>query len=99
MFDINDRVFHIQHGWGTVKEIIKEDLLIDFDKYKNGHKYYFNYLQIELLSHTEYTLDGFTQEKPKPSWEDVYDEFLESEYSSLAQYLEENFEPPVRKCK
>jgi hypothetical protein len=99
MFDINDRVFHIQHGWGTVKEIIKEDLLIDFDKFDGGPNYYFNYLQIELLSHTEYTLDGFTQEKPKPSWVNIWDEFLESDLGSVLQFLDENFEPPVRKCK
>ena len=42
---------------------------------------------------------GYTAEKPKPSWVNIWDEFLESEIGSVLQFLDENFEPPVRKCK
>lgn len=91
-----DRVFHIKYGWGTVDDKIGEDVFVFFDKQIYGQ---YNVINDGLLSYTEYTLDGFTQEKPKPSWNNIWDDFLESEYNSVVHYLDENFEPPVRKCK
>ena len=97
-FQKGDRVFDIRYGWGT----INLDNGIYFNVKFNDVYSPFAYTHKDtnkLLSFTEYTLDGYTSEKPKPSWNNIWDDFLESEYNSVVHYLDENFEPPVRKCK
>jgi hypothetical protein len=63
-FKIDDRVFHYSNGWGTITKIIFEDgyklIQVDFD---NRVVNSFTYNHIKLLSFTEYTLQGFTQER------------------------------------
>ena len=64
-FKIDDRVFHYSNGWGTITKIVFEDgyklIQVDFD---NRVFNSFTYNHIKLLSFTEYTLQGFTQERP-----------------------------------
>lgn len=97
-FQKGDRVFDIRYGWGTVTVFDgDEDVAIEFDS--EMYVRYFDGRGLETISFTEYTLDGYTAEKPKPSWVNTWDEFLESEIGSVLQFLDENFEPPVRKCK
>ena len=97
-FKKGDRVFNIRYGWGTVTVFDGDyDVAIEFDS--EMHVRYFDGRGIETISFTEYTLDGYTAERPEPSWVNIWDEFLESEIGSVLQFLDENFEPPVRKCK
>ena len=97
-FQIGDRVFDIRYGWGTVTIFDGDhDVAIKFDNSTNDH--YFSGKGVGTISFTEYTLDGYSDERPEPSWENIWDEFLESECGSVIQFLDENFEPPVRKCK
>ena len=56
---VEDRVYHIEYGWGTIKRtntnwtcLVKFDCCVIGD-YSNA-----------LLSFTEYTLQGFSQERP-----------------------------------
>ena len=74
IFKVGDRVYDIRFGWGTVKHIQEDvssyfpvNVLFDNDKSQNlkfysyeldGEKY------INLLSFTEYTLQGFSQRRP-----------------------------------
>ncbi len=98
MYEINDRVFHIQYGWGEVYDTNKTGIF--YVKFDNGNSCAFSTLLQPLLSYTEYTLEGFTLEKPKPSWDNVYDEWYQMDNNSdYNEYIKENFEPPVRKCK
>jgi hypothetical protein len=64
-FKIYDRVFHYSNGWGTITRIVFEDgyklIQVDFD---NRVLNSFTYNHIKLLSFTEYTLQGFSQERP-----------------------------------
>ena len=74
IFKVGDRVFDIRFGWGTVKHIQEDvssyfpvNVLFDNDKSQNL-KFYSSELDgekyINLLSFTEYTLQGFSQERP-----------------------------------
>jgi hypothetical protein len=66
IFKKGDRVFHIQHGWGTFDEVLDEYLVIIFDgRSKNDDKIIFPKFQNKTLSFTEYTLEGFSQERPE----------------------------------
>lgn len=98
MFEINDRVFHIQYGWGEVHDTSKTGIF--YVKFDNGNSCAFSTLLQPLLSYTEYTLEGFTLEKPKPSWWSVNQEWVNAGVTEhFMDFLERNFEPPVRKCK
>ncbi len=59
VFKKGDKVFHFLYGWGTIQEI--QDTMIDIDF--NGQKVY-AFSDNNLLSFTEYTLQGFSQERP-----------------------------------
>ncbi len=59
IFKVGDKVFHFLYGWGTIQEI--QDTMIDIDF--NGQKVY-AFSDNNLLSFTEYTLEGFSQERP-----------------------------------
>lgn len=74
IFKVGDRVFDIRFGWGTVKHIQEDvssyfpvNVLFDNDKSQNL-KFYSSEFDEEkytnLLSFTEYTLQGFSQERP-----------------------------------
>ena len=65
----SDKVYHIQYGWGVVTDIINHD----GNKYVQcnfpfGHKqisFSINNKLKNLLSFTEYRLEGFSQERPE----------------------------------
>jgi hypothetical protein len=59
IFKIEDKVYHYKYGWGVVTNFSQALIRVNFkDKPK--------YLAIdnELISFTEYTLQGFSQERP-----------------------------------
>jgi hypothetical protein len=74
IFKVGDRVFCILHGWGTVRRISEEGsfpILVSFINNKGypetasftlDGRYFEN--SKPTLSFTEYTLQGFTQERP-----------------------------------
>ena len=98
MFEINDRVFHIQYGWGEVYDTSKTGIF--YVKFDNGNSCAFSTLLQPLLSYTEYTLEGFSSERPKLTWDSIWKEWMRDKMdTTFGIYLEENFEPPVRKCK
>lgn len=97
-FQKGDRVFDIRYGWGTVTIFDGDhDVAIKFDSETNVR--YFDGRGLETISFTEYTLNGYTAEKPKPSWGNIWEEYFRSPYGSVMEFFNENFEPPVRKCK
>ena len=60
-FKKGDRVFHIQYGWGII-EGDKFNIYVKFDN-KNLAIMYIS--ENNILSFTEYTLQGFSQERPE----------------------------------
>jgi len=71
IFKKGDRVFHITKGWGTVEHINNErelGVLVSFDSrcintFTQDGKEFQTSLH-STLSFTEYTLQGFSQERP-----------------------------------
>jgi hypothetical protein len=98
MFNVNDRVFHIQYGWGEVYDTRPSGVF--YVKFDNGFAYGFGTALQSLVSYTEYTLDGFSSEKPIVTWSSIYSEWSYDDSDlKYREFLEQNFEPPVRKCK
>jgi len=71
VFKVGDKVFHLQHGWGKVTNIdTKQDYPItvifnDINSYCFTEKGCMNaWDNLPTLSFTEYTLQGFSQERP-----------------------------------
>nr|DAN81652.1 MAG TPA: ATP-dependent DNA helicase [Caudoviricetes sp.] len=73
IFKKGDRVFDIRFGWGTVKEVLDTSyhnypIIVFFDNIGNVITYAsdgsFGAGTPQMLSFTEYTLQGFTQERP-----------------------------------
>ena len=74
IFKVGDRVYDIRFGWGTVKHIEEDEnsyfpisVLFDNDKFQNNKLYeveHNNKTYTNLLSFTEYTLQGFSLERP-----------------------------------
>ena len=74
IFKVGDRVFDIRFGWGTVKHIEEDEnsyfpisVLFDNDKFQNNKLYEVEHndkTYTNLLSFTEYTLQGFSQRRP-----------------------------------
>lgn len=60
IFKENDRVFHISYGWGSV---ISEGDVTAGVKFDNDEKPILIF-GVDLLSFTEYKLDGISQERP-----------------------------------
>ena len=73
IFKVGDRVFDIRYGWGEVVEIDKDEnttypVFVNFNNFIE--RYTLNGLdkkinETPILSFTEYTLQGFSQERPK----------------------------------
>jgi hypothetical protein len=71
MFKVGDKVYNLQHSWGEVTIIDTEQaypIIVCFD---NNEMYSFtkegrvnSWDKTPTLSFTEYTLEGFSQEKP-----------------------------------
>jgi len=70
IFKVGDRVYHYKYGWGEViKEVFECDVLV---RYETENLIGDNFqsqvvermLRFDLLSFTEYTLQGFSQERP-----------------------------------
>ena len=61
-FKEGDRVYHVEYGWGEVLEEINfyGNLKITFDKEVPQ----WCFIDKSFISFTEYTLQGFTQERP-----------------------------------
>lgn len=98
-FQKGDRVFDIRYGWGIVGEgFTASTISVWFEGVKVNSSYDIRFAS-QILSYTEYALDGHSLDIPEPSWNNLWDEFLESDLGSVLQFLEQNFEPPVRKCK
>ena len=68
IFKEGDREYHFLYGWGDVIEILDDDnqfwVRIQFDKKAKGFED--NFREGFLVSFTEYTLEGFSQELPEP---------------------------------
>lgn len=70
MFKVGDRVFNYQYGWGTINEELTKYILVLFDNCKSvsipfakdGKET--SRSERPTLSFTEYTLEGFSQERP-----------------------------------
>lgn len=62
IFKVGDKVFDIRWGWGEVVEHFKGDYLI---KFHPTNPMLYNEISIQMVSFTEYTLEGFSQERPE----------------------------------
>ena len=73
IFRENDKVYHMQYGWGTVTSVIKEikagAYCVDVEFENNSASFTedgkeFDEDWVATLSFTEYTFDGFSQKRP-----------------------------------
>ena len=97
-FKINDRVFDIRYGWGTV---IGQDPTgakhIKFDTNETIMMYSKEFINT-ILSYSEYGLVGQTLPDGATDWDDLRDEWMNNgENIELFTWLTMNFELPVRK--
>lgn len=60
-FKVGDRVYHIQYGWGNITDIYSQMIIVKFEEYQYGFPTGNN----KQLSFTEYTINGFSQERPE----------------------------------
>ena len=100
LFEKGDRVFDIRYGWGIVGDKYNDEFFdVKFEKPCNALSFS-RKTASKILSYTEYTLDGHSLEKPKPTWKSIYSEWSYDDSDlKYREFLEQNFEPPVRKCK
>lgn len=63
-FKKGDRVFDIRYGWGVVEEEVQTSVCVKFDSCEMDRNHYWGTL-LRVLSFTEYTLEGFSQERPE----------------------------------
>ena len=92
IFEKGDKVFDIRFGWGVVIFMYsfdwnKEDdsKLICVVEFKNeGEIHYTKEIALKLLSFTEYTLEGFNQEK-QINWDDYI-----GKWCIFSEYPEDN---------
>jgi hypothetical protein len=59
IFKKGDRVYHYLYKWGTIRNANKSFASIDFDVIG------YAMCDVDPLSFTEYTLEGFSQERPE----------------------------------
>ena len=66
-FKLNDRVFHILYGWGTIIEDNRNmKIRVLFEQEDDDYISTSNlkeYVQVRLLSFTEYKLEGISQDR------------------------------------
>ena len=60
IFKISDRVYHYKYGWGNITNLGNN---VVFDK--NPNLFMNVNFEKKLLSFTEYTIEGFSQERPE----------------------------------
>lgn len=97
-FKINDRVFDIRYGWGTV---IGQDVAgakhVKFETTDQIMVYTREFINT-ILSYTEYKLEGQTVPNGATDWDDLREEWMNNgENIELFTWLTMNFELPVRK--
>ena len=59
-FKIGDKVFHLDYGWGEILDLLSEDEWLKI-RFKDATLAFIGY---NYISFTEYTLQGFSQERP-----------------------------------
>jgi hypothetical protein len=59
MFKVGDKVYHIKYGWGIITDYTRALMRVEFT---NTVQYF--EIDDKLLSFTEYTLQGVSQERP-----------------------------------
>jgi hypothetical protein len=70
MFKVGDKVYHFQYGWGeVVKPVFECDVLVRYETENLiGDNFQIQVvermLRFDFLSFTEYTLQGFSQQRP-----------------------------------
>jgi hypothetical protein len=65
IFKKGDKVFDYTYEWGTVDDIDDFTVRVKFDSISNNTVLFWGIL-LKTLSFTEYTLEGFSQERPEP---------------------------------
>jgi hypothetical protein len=97
-FEKGDRVFDPRSGWGDLIELNDNgDHCVKFDSH-NFKSYYSFLAAIKILSYTEYAV--FDESEFEDSWNAIYTEWCSHDSNlKYREYLEQNFEPPIRKCK
>jgi len=58
IFKVGDKVFVVYYGWGVIRKFERLGVVVDFENNSDVT------CDIRLLSFTEYTLQGFTQDRP-----------------------------------
>ena len=58
-FKLGDKVYHINYGWGEIIDLNSELKFVQI-KFKNDTH---SFIGFDLISFTEYTLEGFSQER------------------------------------
>lgn len=64
IFKAGDKVFDYTYGWGVVDEANDINARVKFDSSSNNTVLYWG-IFLKTLSFTEYTLEGFSQERPE----------------------------------
>jgi hypothetical protein len=94
-FKVGDRVYHLSYGWGVIKEHNSDENYSKI-KFESGNEY--GFLEHFLISFTEYTLQGFSQERPivlpevgelclvRDSYDEDWRAITFKEYNSRDQY-------------
>lgn len=60
MFKVGDKVFHLSYGWGKILDLLSRDEWVKI-KFKDNT---YSFIGYDYISFTEYTLQGFRQERP-----------------------------------
>lgn len=96
-FEIGDRLFDARYGWGDLVDIDDRGYhYIKFDK-DNFNSCFSSGVAIKVLSYAEYDLKDY--DESKTTWHSIYKEWYHYSDLKYREFLEQNFEPPVRKCK
>nr|DAI31819.1 MAG TPA: hypothetical protein [Caudoviricetes sp.] len=105
-FEKGDRVFDYLKGWGEIVHLysdnweeVDDNYIVCVVKFDSGEEleYFTKYLVTKMLSFTEYTLKGFTQERPinyeeyVGKWGKFWDDEKEYIISKLEGYSSEGF--------
>jgi hypothetical protein len=89
IFKVGDAVYDHTYEWGTVVDIDSNTVLVKFDSISGNHVLYWGVL-LKKLSFTEYTLKGFSQERPEPlpnKGDIVWVRDFEEDYWEITHFL------------